>query len=91
MTSLPKTKVDVYTIIADQWNIPRHRVKTLLYAGACGVAGSEKTEEQWRAQLDAWDDTEDARVQKALTTVVKEAAKKGRFTSNVRGLLGLKK
>ena len=91
MTSLPKTKVDVYTLIANHWNIPRHRVKILIQAGAYGIAGSEKTEEQWREQLDAWDDDADARVQKALTDVVKEAAKKGRFTSNVRGLLGIKK
>lgn len=89
MTSLPKTKVDVYTLIADHWNIPRHRVKTLLYAGACGVAGSEKTEEQWRAQLDAWDGAE--KPQNDTTPVVKENPRKGRFASNIRGILGIKK
>jgi hypothetical protein len=87
-------KVDVYTLIANHWDIPRHRVKLLITAGAYGMAGSEKSVEEWVKQLDAWDEAEAER----LLQVTKEAAvagaeqgkKKGRFKSNIRNILGLK-
>lgn len=81
-------RVDVYTVIANHWEIPRHRVKHLITAGAYGMAGSEKTVEQWTQMLDAWDETAEKglAVEKAPTAVVK---KRGRFKSNIKTILGI--
>jgi hypothetical protein len=56
MDKLVEPRVDVYTVIANHWDIPRHRVKHLFYMGAYGMAGSEKSVEEWIDQLDKWDE-----------------------------------
>lgn len=88
-------KVDIYTLIANHWDIPRHRVKLLITAGAYGMAGSEKSVEEWVKQLDAWDDAEAVRLYTATKATLaavesEQGKKKGRFTSNIRNILGLK-
>ena len=92
--SEPAPKVDVYTLIANHWDIPRHRVKTLISMGAYGMAGSEKSVGEWVEQLDAWDEAEAERLYKvtkeAISAVAQPKKKKGRFTSNIRSILGIK-
>ena len=85
-------RVDVYTVIANHWDIPRHRVKCLFQAGVFGMAGSEKSVEQWIENLDAWDDAE--RVRLAATTkeaLVAVAAAMPKRRGRFRGILGFKK
>lgn len=48
-------ELSAYDAIALLWQIPRHRVKTLIIAGCYGLGGSHKTFEQWKEQLSTWD------------------------------------
>lgn len=82
-------RIDVYTLIANHWDIPRHRVKNLICMGAYGMAGSEKSAEEWIKNLDAWD--ESGRQLAAPAPAQELPKKKGRFSSNIRGILGIAK